>query len=85
MVLRITKQSAQGYQGKVIWPYTIGSRSASRHHTDSLGANTAKKKGSEGHSSSASRLLGRYMTLPPLFYWGCSLENYFLRDSLIVR
>ncbi len=46
--LRITKQSAQGCQGKVIRPYTIDSRSASRHHTDSLGANTAREKGFEG-------------------------------------
>ena len=33
----ITKQSAQGCQGKGIKPYTIDSRRASRHHTDSLG------------------------------------------------
>ena len=30
--------------GKVIRPYTIDSSSASRHHTDSLGASTAKEK-----------------------------------------
>ena len=46
--LRITKQSALGCQEKVIRPYTIDSRSASRHHTDSLGASTAREKGSAG-------------------------------------
>ena len=47
-ILHITKQSAQGCQWKVIRPYTIDSRSASRHHTDSLGASTAREKGFEG-------------------------------------
>ena len=42
------KAVAQGCQRKVIRTYTIDSRSASRHHTDSLGASTAKEKGSEG-------------------------------------
>ncbi len=46
--LRITKQSAQGCWVKVIRPYTIDSSSASRHHTDSLGASTAREKGFVG-------------------------------------
>ena len=33
---------------KVFRPYTINSRSASRHHTDSLGASTAREKDSAG-------------------------------------
>ena len=61
----ITKQSAQGCWGKVIRPYTIGSSSASRHHTDSLGDEHRQGEGLRGSSSSASRLLGRYMKYRP--------------------
>ena len=48
LIRRITKQSAQGCQVKGIKPYTINSRSASRHHTDSPGASTAREKGFAG-------------------------------------
>ena len=52
----ITKQSAQGCRGKGIRPYTINTRSASRHHTDLLGGEHRQGEGLCGSSSSASRL-----------------------------
>ena len=66
MIRQLTKQSAQGCGGKVIRPYTINNSRASRHHTDSLGASTAREKVFGSRSSSASRLLSRYLKcIPP--------------------
>ena len=65
MQLHITKQSAQGCWGKVIRPYTIDSRSASRHHTDSLGASTAREKGTSAGPAHRRRDCG---TLYAIWY-----------------